>query len=74
MKQKTPDLKFIDKVKRLEDISQELDNEEIDLEKAIELYEEGVKLSQDCLSTLQNAELKITELRGKLAADLNQTD
>ncbi|MBE2280048.1 MAG: exodeoxyribonuclease VII small subunit [Ignavibacteriaceae bacterium] len=74
MKQKTPDLKFIDKVKRLEDISQELDNEEIDLEKAIDLYEEGVKLSQDCLSTLQNAELKITELRGKLAADFNQTD
>ncbi|MGA7836853.1 MAG: exodeoxyribonuclease VII small subunit [Ignavibacteriaceae bacterium] len=57
---------FEDKLHRLEEISNLLDSEEIGIEKSITLYEEGIKLSKDCTSTLKNAELKITELKSKL--------
>jgi exodeoxyribonuclease VII small subunit len=48
---------------RLEEISSLLDNENIGLEESIALYEEGIKLSKTCLTTLKKAELKITELK-----------
>jgi len=48
---------------RLEEISSLLDSENIVLEESIALYEEGIKLSKTCLTTLKKAELKITELK-----------
>lgn len=57
---------FEDKLHRLEEISNLLDSEDIGIEKSIELYEEGIKLSKVCMETLKNAELKITELKSKL--------
>jgi exodeoxyribonuclease VII small subunit len=51
---------------RLEEISSLLESEDIALEEALKLYEEGITLSQDCLNTLKNAELKITELKKKI--------
>ena len=48
---------------RLEEISSLLDSENIGLEESITLYEEGIKLSKTCLTTLKKAELKITELK-----------
>jgi len=48
---------------RLEEISSLLDSENIGLEESIALYEEGIKLSKTCLTTLKKAELKITELK-----------
>jgi exodeoxyribonuclease VII small subunit len=51
---------------RLQEISTLLDNDELELEKAINLYEEGIELSQSCLRTLKDAELKITEIKKKL--------
>ena len=66
MPKKSTKESFEDKLHRLEEISNLLDSEEIGIEKAIELYEEGIHLSKDCLSTLNKAELKITELKGRL--------
>ena len=54
------------KLHRLEEIAEELESEDIGIENAIELYEEGIKLSKECIATLKNAELKITELKSKL--------
>ena len=54
------------KLHRLEEIAAKLDSEDIGIENAIALYEEGIKLSKECLETLKNAELKITELKTKL--------
>lgn len=54
------------KLHRLEEIASKLDSEDIGIENAIVLYEEGIKLSKDCMETLKNAELKITELKTKL--------
>jgi exodeoxyribonuclease VII small subunit len=54
------------KLHRLEEIAEKLDSEDIGIENAIVLYEEGIKLSKECIVTLKNAELKITELKSKL--------
>ena len=54
------------KLHRLEEIAAKLDSEDIGIENAISLYEEGIKLSKDCMETLKKAELKITELKSKL--------
>ena len=57
---------FENKLKRLEEISELLESEEIDLEKSITLYEEGINLSKVCIDELKNAEIKITKLKKKL--------
>jgi exodeoxyribonuclease VII small subunit len=59
---------FEKKILRLEEISDLLEAEETELEDAIKLFEEGIELSKDCLTTLKNAELKITELKKKIDA------
>ncbi|MDR3665429.1 MAG: exodeoxyribonuclease VII small subunit [Ignavibacteriaceae bacterium] len=51
---------------RLQEISNLLDNDELDLEKALSLYEEGVELSRSCIQTLKEAEVRITEIKKKL--------
>jgi exodeoxyribonuclease VII small subunit len=57
---------FEQDLSRLEEISRILEEDNVDLEKAISLFEEGVKLSKTCLKTLKIAELKITELKREL--------
>jgi len=51
---------------RLEQISSLLDSEDVGLEESISLYEEGIKLSRSCITTLKKAELKISELKKNL--------
>lgn len=65
MKKKETDT-FEKKLLRLEEISDLLEAEDTQLEDAITLFEEGIELSKDCLITLKNAELKITELKKKI--------
>ena len=57
---------FEQDLNRLEDISRTLEEDNVELEEAITLFEEGVKLSRSCLKTLKEAELKITELKSEL--------
>jgi exodeoxyribonuclease VII small subunit len=64
---------FEAELSRLQEISALLDNDELELEKALSLYEEGIELSQSCLRTLKDAELKITEIKKKLD-DIKQED
>ena len=59
---------FEKKILRLEEISELLEADETELEAAIKLFEEGIELSKDCLTTLKNAELKITELKKKIGS------
>ncbi|MGB5286963.1 MAG: exodeoxyribonuclease VII small subunit, partial [Ignavibacteriaceae bacterium] len=56
---------------RLEEISRKLEEDNLDLEEAISLFDEGVKLSKSCLKTLREADLKITELKGELKKFVN---
>lgn len=56
------DQTFEMKMTRLETIVKSLDEEEVSLEKSLELYQEGIKLSHECDGILKNAELKVEEL------------
>jgi exodeoxyribonuclease VII small subunit len=58
---------FKEMVSRLEEIAETLDSDNLDLEQAIALYEEGVQLSETCIKSLKDAELKISSLKDKLS-------
>ncbi|WP_337864930.1 exodeoxyribonuclease VII small subunit [Ignavibacterium sp.] len=62
---------FEEKLKRLEQISELLESGDIQLEESISLFEEGIKLSKECLSILENAELKITKLKKEVSNNSN---
>lgn len=51
---------FEENMKKLGAIVTELEKGDIPLEKAVELYGEGMKLSAECRSQLEKARLKIT--------------
>jgi exodeoxyribonuclease VII small subunit len=57
---------FEQNISRLEEISASLERDDVGLEEALQLYEEGINLSKTCLTTLKNAELKIIELKKKI--------
>lgn len=71
---KRDNLTFEKKILRLEEISELLESEETELEEALKLFEEGIELSKDCITTLKNAELKITELKKKIEVITNQSN
>lgn len=60
---------FEDNMKRLGAIVTELEKGDIPLEKAVELYGEGVRLSAECKKQLADAQLKITEAGGAIPAE-----
>lgn len=55
-------LNFEEAMKQLEQIAIQLEKNELDLDKAVEKFEEGMKLSKKCNEILENAEKKITIL------------
>ncbi|AFH49840.1 Exodeoxyribonuclease VII small subunit [Ignavibacterium album JCM 16511] len=62
---------FEEKLKRLEQISELLESGDVQLEESISLFEEGIKLSKECLAILENAELKITKLKKEVSNKSN---
>lgn len=75
---KTKEMSFEKSLIRLQEISDLLENQEIDLDESLQLYEEGIKLSKNCFTLLKKAELKVTELKKQLeteiSEDLNQNE
>lgn len=65
-------MKFEDKIKRIEEISDMLENEEIELNEMIKLYEEGIKLTNDAKKYLEDTELKIKKISGSSIEDFNE--
>lgn len=55
-------LKFEDKMKRLQEIVELLDDENTNLDKSIELYKEGLDLSKDLKKQLTSYESQIEEI------------
>ena len=49
-------------MKRLEEVTNKLEKEELNLDESVTLFEEGMKLSKKCNETLENAEKRITIL------------
>lgn len=64
---------FEEALNRLEEIVNELEDESISLEKSIELYEEGIKLSKSCTETLEEAELRVKKV-AEQQADENEKE
>ena len=58
---------FEQSLARLEKIVDSLEQGETPLESAIELYQEGIALSKECMETLSKAELRVK----KLSKDMN---
>lgn len=56
------DLNFEIAMKQLEEIAVQLEKNDLDLDKSVEMFEEGMKLSKKCSEILENAEKKITIL------------
>lgn len=55
-------LNFENAMARLQEITARLESGEAPLEEAMNLFEEGAKLSALCYNTLDRAELKVNEL------------
>ncbi|AHF97511.1 MAG: exodeoxyribonuclease VII small subunit [Desulfurella sp.] len=53
------ELSFEQALKRLEEIAQKLEQENLNLEDALKYFEEGMELSKFCSLTLQKAENKV---------------
>ena len=60
---------FEDNMSKLSKIVTELEKGDIPLEKAVELYGEGVKLSAACRKQLDKAQIKITEDDGTASSE-----
>jgi exodeoxyribonuclease VII small subunit len=59
---------------RLEEITSELENEKLPLEKSLKLYEEGVKLASKCATELEAAKRKIKILQQGADGEIELTD
>ena len=59
---KKKDNNFESALKRLEEISDLLENEDTPLEDSIKLYEEGIELKEFCEDKLKSAKLKIDKI------------
>lgn len=62
-------ISFEDALKDLEEIVENLNNDELELEKAISAYEKGMKLKKICEQRLEEAKLRIENIK-----DENETN
>lgn len=53
---------------RLEDVVRQLEGGQPSLDRAIELYEEGMKLSRHCGAMLRHAQLKVSKLQAEMSS------
>jgi exodeoxyribonuclease VII small subunit len=56
------DLNLEEKLARLEEIVQQLEGEEVSLERSLALFEEGVKLAGAVRGELEESRLKVTKV------------
>ena len=55
-------IKFEEAIKKLEDISKELESGSLSLDESVDKFEEGMKLSKTCTKMLNEAEKRINIL------------
>ena len=64
------ELKFEKAMARLENIVEELERGDLDIDKSLEIFEEGIKMSRLCSKKLNEAEAKIEKLSKGKKGDL----
>lgn len=72
--EKLESLSFEDTYARLEQIIQRLEQGDLPLEQSINLYEEGMRLAEECDRHLNRAELKVTQILSAAADELERDD
>ncbi len=65
---------FENSLKRLETIVASLEQGEVSLEDSLKMFEEGIRLSKECLETLSKAELTVKQLTKDLNGKFQLTD
>lgn len=60
---------FEDNMKRLDEIVGQLESDKLPLDKALELYKEGVGLAADSKLALENAKLTVKTMNGETDND-----
>lgn len=63
------DFDFTKAYKEIEEINDWFQNEEIDLEKALDKYERGMELIEKCKKRLNKAKNKFEEIKGKYSEE-----
>ncbi len=61
-------------IKRMEEIVDKLENEELDIEKALSLFEEGIGISQKCHQRLGELEKRVRLLAKDSEGNLVESD
>ena len=64
------EIKFEKAMIRLENIVEELERGDLDIDKSLEIFEEGIKMSRLCSKKLNEAEAKIEKLSKGKKGDL----
>ena len=64
------EIKFEKAMTRLENIVEELERGDLDIDKSLEIFEEGIKMSRLCSKKLNEAEAKIKKLSKGKKGDL----
>ena len=59
---KKEDTNFEELIQKLEDITNKMEKEQLSLDESVKLFEEGMKISKECNSKLEDAEKRITIL------------
>lgn len=59
------ELTYEQAIKKLEEITEKLENGSVSLDESIKLFEEGTKLADFCNQKLNTAEQKFTELKNR---------
>ena len=68
------DMKLEEALKRLGEVVKALDSEEIELDSALALYEEGVALTKLCNEKLSAAERRVAMLKISVDGEMTETD
>lgn len=71
---KNNEINFELSIKRLDEISASLERENVSLEDALTLYEEGVRLVRNCNEQLENAQRKIMLLKMSPDGEISEED
>ena len=61
-------MKFEESVANLEEIAKKIENDDLSLEEAIKLYEDGIKTAKDCITYLNENKEKINNLTSQMEA------
>ena len=68
------DMTFEEAIRELEKIAVSLENEKIELDESLKLYEEGVRLVRYCNKLIESAERKIKVLTLSSDGELEEKD